>query len=452
MTEHEAAGEALPPERVPPGVPTANRADQTMASAALVLGIAAFLMGWLPIIGIAIGAIAVLVGILAARRQQGKGRWLTGLILGSIATVFSVIISVSFIGYLAAQPPVATDPASSAVEPAHSETPAPSPTPAKPEPAADIREHWPLAQEVRVPQFVGMNLEDARKEADRLGLNLRTTDERDNRQIWFAPNWTVVWQEDVPGSDERDGKWIELLVLKHDEVDNEALTATLAEDFHHDEKMFTGRITGFALNEDGFPAVLVDSALVTLDLVQPLTPSCEGDEYSAAQKKLEEQLPVGQRVLVVMSDKYELNGFIHVLSETSNDPAVAPPADSVNEILVSTGWWVPDSMAGGVGVTGYGPETLAFEAYEPLSYPAESPRVVYAPRIADAGNEATAAYTGTVGECLRAAETERDADVASWEKFQRESEQRIAEAELRLRENRYTYCRDGDGDGVCNEG
>lgn len=435
--------------------PTAPRSS-TLATIALTLGIAAFLFGWLPIIGVVMGLIAVVVGIVALRKT-GRGKApLTGLVLGGTAAVFSLVISIAFGAFLGAQPAVTADPAS---EPTSTSAPASTPEAVPPAPSTEaepssVREYWPMTGEVRVPLFVGMNLEEAREAAKRLRLTLREEDERNERGIWMASNWTVVWQDIAPGSSEREGAWVEVRVLKNDEVTDE-VTKTLAYDLHNEERMFTGVITGY--EREGtidVSTVLVDAAPVTLDLVQPLAPACGAplkDGYDAARAELERELPIGQRVLVVMSERGKSDGFVHVLGDSGAEPAVARPADSVNERLVRTGWWVPDSvqMEGGIGVSGYGSETVAFLPYTPR-YPAESQAVDYVGHIARAGDEAVAQYVGTVGDCRRAAEADADAYVASWQQSEREREKSIAEMERRISSN-YYFCRDGDGDGICYE-
>ena len=67
-----------------------------LAIAALVVGIVAFLSGLVPVFGLIAGAAAVVLGILALRRAQGKGMAITGLSLGAVAAVTSLFVTIAF--------------------------------------------------------------------------------------------------------------------------------------------------------------------------------------------------------------------------------------------------------------------------------------------------------------------------------------------------------------------
>jgi hypothetical protein len=440
------------PENTPLARPTAG--GQGFAIAALVVGIAAFLIGLVPLFGAVCGAAAVFFGVIAARRGRSKGKWVTGLTLGSVATVTSVLMTVALINLT----PTVRE---AQVAPAQAATPEVTAAPVEPvaEPApsvqeaAAIREYWPLRHDLRVPQFIGMNLADAREEAERVGVHLKDEDDRDNRIVWVASNWTVVAQDTPAGSDERGGTYVRVRVLKNDEVD-QALIAADDVDVHRDQRVFSGRVTGYPRDAGrSTSAVSVDGVGLSLDMVSPLAPGCGSPVdggLGAATAELEKNLPIGQRVLVVMSEQGQDEAFLHVLSDTSNDPAVAPPGDSVNERLVRSGWWVPAGGAidGGVGVSGYADTAVALRPYE-LRGSDDTQAAAYAPLIAAAGNDAVTQYIGTVGECHRAAEAELEAERIRWAENERERDRIIAEAEWRA--NQPVYCRDGDGDGICNE-
>lgn len=68
---------------------------QGLARAALVAGIAAFLLGWLPVLGLLAGGAAIVLAIRASRAGAAKGMWITGLVLGSLAALTSLITTVS---------------------------------------------------------------------------------------------------------------------------------------------------------------------------------------------------------------------------------------------------------------------------------------------------------------------------------------------------------------------
>ena len=61
-----------------------------LALSALLVGIAAFLFGLIPVFGALVGVVGIVLGILALRKQQSKGMALTGIILGGIAALASI--------------------------------------------------------------------------------------------------------------------------------------------------------------------------------------------------------------------------------------------------------------------------------------------------------------------------------------------------------------------------
>ncbi|WP_254631473.1 MULTISPECIES: Ltp family lipoprotein [unclassified Curtobacterium] len=85
--QYQGHGPGLPPSQ--PGGLTPKRAAG-LAIAALVVGIAAFLFGLIPVFGALVGIAAIILAVLAIRRQQSKGLAVTGLVLGILATLSSV--------------------------------------------------------------------------------------------------------------------------------------------------------------------------------------------------------------------------------------------------------------------------------------------------------------------------------------------------------------------------
>ncbi len=78
--------------------------DQTKAIISLVLGIVSFIFSWVPILGLACGIIALVLGLQAkkAAEQQpnvygGKGLALAGFILGIVGIVVGIIYSLWWI-------------------------------------------------------------------------------------------------------------------------------------------------------------------------------------------------------------------------------------------------------------------------------------------------------------------------------------------------------------------
>ena len=64
-----------------------------MAIAALIVGIVAFLFGLIPVFGAIVGIAAVVLSILALRKEQSKGMAITGIVLGGIAVLVSISVA-----------------------------------------------------------------------------------------------------------------------------------------------------------------------------------------------------------------------------------------------------------------------------------------------------------------------------------------------------------------------
>ncbi len=67
-----------------------------MAVASLILGILSIILSWIPVAGwiicLIMGIVAVVLGVLARKKQPAKkGMAMTGMILGIIGIVFSLI-------------------------------------------------------------------------------------------------------------------------------------------------------------------------------------------------------------------------------------------------------------------------------------------------------------------------------------------------------------------------
>jgi hypothetical protein len=81
----------------PGGGPVAPRYGGGMATAALVLGIIAILTSFTVIGGVVLGLLAIVLGIVAARRAKrglapGRGRAVAGIITGAIGLLLSVAL------------------------------------------------------------------------------------------------------------------------------------------------------------------------------------------------------------------------------------------------------------------------------------------------------------------------------------------------------------------------
>jgi len=95
MAEETTTPKQEAPNTAPPAAP---KAATGIGIAALIVGIVGFLSGLLPIWGLVTGAVAVVLSIIALKKSPGnKGFGITGLILGGIAVVTNLIVTVFWI-------------------------------------------------------------------------------------------------------------------------------------------------------------------------------------------------------------------------------------------------------------------------------------------------------------------------------------------------------------------
>lgn len=78
----------------PAPAPSTQIAPKGLAITALVVGIVAFITGWIPILGFIVGAAAVVFGVIALVKKQPKAFALSGLILGALAAVTSIAMTI----------------------------------------------------------------------------------------------------------------------------------------------------------------------------------------------------------------------------------------------------------------------------------------------------------------------------------------------------------------------
>lgn len=229
---------------------------------------------------------------------------------------------------------------------------------------------------------------------------------------------------------------------------------------HEDEAQFDGVVTGFLAPEgnygtgcDELLCVRVDDATVNLSLIGTFGPSCYGgaiDDDAAAIMAKEGVLPVGTNVRVVRTgpaDNYE--GFIQIISDDVDERGAA---GSVNELLVSTGYWVPEAYSGQFNTTQVG---AALDSEFRLLENAHLTVVEeqYAPFIAEAANVARAVGAGGQAICVAQLAQKAADDAASaalLAKSQRDASSWYAEW-LLTHPGGLVGCRDGDGDGRCHE-
>jgi hypothetical protein len=102
MTPSEQLPPAYPAPIAPPPagyqqVPSVKPVGTGLATAALVVGIVAFLLGWVTLLGGLLGAAGIILGILAVRTGRARARAIVGLVLSVIAFLTNVVISVGVI-------------------------------------------------------------------------------------------------------------------------------------------------------------------------------------------------------------------------------------------------------------------------------------------------------------------------------------------------------------------
>jgi hypothetical protein len=88
---------------------TNKKAGNGLAITALVLGIVAFCLGWTGIFGLVLAVLAVVFGIIALVQKQSKGMGITGLVLGAIALVTALFITLAGLALLGGAAKVAND-------------------------------------------------------------------------------------------------------------------------------------------------------------------------------------------------------------------------------------------------------------------------------------------------------------------------------------------------------
>lgn len=110
MQDNQQNGAPAPvqPPVVPPATPgtapvAPNAGPGGLAIAALVLGILAFLSGWIAVLGLLLGIAAIVLGIMAMKKPAGKTFGIIGLIGGILGALTGLVMTVFFvIGLVAA--------------------------------------------------------------------------------------------------------------------------------------------------------------------------------------------------------------------------------------------------------------------------------------------------------------------------------------------------------------
>jgi len=86
--------------------PPVSTATNALAIASMIVGIVAFLSGWVPFWGLLTGIAAVVLGIIALKKPTGKGFSITGIITGGLAALTGIFATIFLIISLAATAPI----------------------------------------------------------------------------------------------------------------------------------------------------------------------------------------------------------------------------------------------------------------------------------------------------------------------------------------------------------
>jgi hypothetical protein len=87
---------------IPPAAPVAPVAvgpKQTVSLVGFILGIVAFVFGWTPIFGLLVGIAAIIVSVIARKREPAAPSWMriVGLIGGIVGAVVSIIVTIVWV-------------------------------------------------------------------------------------------------------------------------------------------------------------------------------------------------------------------------------------------------------------------------------------------------------------------------------------------------------------------
>lgn len=311
--------------------------------------------------------------------------------------------------------------------------------------AADVKEQ---SNSIML-NLVGLTLDEAYDRVEE--QELYVLDEIDatgeDRSIYMRSNWTVIAQDTPPGQYERS---VELTVKKNGEVKKKDLQTTWVRK-NWDVSAYYGKVTGY--ESDAYSGsneanvVVVDATPVELDLIAPYPAACMNTtEDATSQAVKQKELPVGTKVFVNYKEAWSEIGFIHSLKRLDLKDI---PQNSANQRLVQTGEWVPAHYSFDDSALIRG-ESLVYEPRADWSGYLTETEIPYALLILQTGSQVRAAPVGGVVTCLAqsAAYQQKMAEI----RIQTEEAVRRWEIEYERRKALGWYsCRDGDGDGVCNE-
>ena len=86
------SGRTAPPASA--DVRPARPRPDTLALSAMIVGVVAFLCGWMPVLGLILGSAGVILGLLARRRSNRPELGMTALILSILAVLTNIVVDV----------------------------------------------------------------------------------------------------------------------------------------------------------------------------------------------------------------------------------------------------------------------------------------------------------------------------------------------------------------------
>ena len=87
--QQQPYGQPAPGNYNPYAGQSPNKPGVGLAITTLVLGVLAFLNGWIPVLGMLLGLAAVIIGFIALKKQQNKVMTIIGLVAGGIGFLAS---------------------------------------------------------------------------------------------------------------------------------------------------------------------------------------------------------------------------------------------------------------------------------------------------------------------------------------------------------------------------
>lgn len=301
-----------------------------------------------------------------------------------------------------------------------------------------------------LPNFRGMSLDNAIKKLESMGLRDYSDDASpEDRSIYLASNWIVVEQGDPSGSLVEPGRTIVLRALKRGE---DYQPEVVEREIHWQETQWYGKVTANQKDREMFSSNLgyiqIDGLDFDLDLIDVLDDSCEIKNLDeiAVKEKLS-LLPLGTEVRVVQTSHDEI-----VLHIVQFDNLSKPLDNSVQELLVKTGYWVSADYRVDDPQLGFDSKGIFMLDEDPYIHGLE---FKYLQILVAVTNEALKAKVGGLKNCHMTSvkyEKEQARLQAEWDAWSREYE----------RTHPWLFggwgggscaggARDGDGDGICNE-